>query len=238
MSTICLICARGGSKGVPGKNIRPLGGIPLIGHAIRTALLSGSFTSVIVSTDSQEIATVARSHGAEVPFMRPPELASDHSGKVDAMLHAVETLMANGRNIEEVVDLDPTVPFLTVEEVNGCLRMLREDDCDTVVGVTQAHINPYFNMVEMNSSGFLQLSKSDSGDLFSAFKRRQDCPQVYSLHGLIGFKVAPFLKNRHVYNRRTKAVICPPERSLMIDTELEFRFAEFLSGDVQKKAQR
>ncbi len=237
MSTICLICARGGSKGVPGKNIRLLGGTPLIGHAIRTALSSGSFDSVIVSTDSLEIAEVARSYGAEVPFLRPPELATDQSGKVDAMLHAVETLMANGRSVDEVVDLDPTVPFLTAEDVNACLRLLREVDCDTVVGVTQAHINPYFNMVEIARSGYLQLSKSDSGDLFSSFKRRQDCPPVYSLHGLIGFKVLPFLKNRHVYNRRTKAVICPPERSLMIDTELEFRFAEFLNATMQNKDQ-
>lgn len=228
MKTICLICARGGSKGVPGKNIRVLGDRPLIAHSIQMAQRSAFFDAVVVSTDSEEIASVAREFGAEVPFMRPPELATDQSGKVDAMLYTIERLIAEGRSIDRVVDLDPTVPFLNASDVANCVAVLREQDCDTAVGVTPAHINPYFNMVEVNDRGFLRLSKTDSGDFTANYKRRQDCPPVYSLHGLIGFKVLPFLKNRHVYNQRTLPVVCPPERSIMIDTELEFKFAEFM----------
>ncbi len=229
MNAICLICARGGSKGVPRKNIRPLGGIPLLAHSIRTAIASGSFAAVVVSTEDEAIAEVARAWGAEVPFMRPAALATDESGKVGAMLHAVESLLAEGRAFDIVVDKDPTVPFLDATDMKACLDLLlMHDTCDVVAGVTESHVNPYFHLVEVNDQGFLRVSKGPVDDMRPAYVRRQDCPPVYSLHGLIGLKVAPFLKRRQVYSPHTLPLICPPERSVMIDTELEFEFAQFL----------
>lgn len=229
MSTICLICARGGSKGVPRKNIRPLGGIPLIAHSIRRALASDLFASVVVSTEDEAIAEAARGEGALVPFMRPAELATDECGKVGAMLHAVETLRAQGHVFDVVLDRDPTVPFLNADDMKGCLELLRQrGDCDVVAGVSPVHVNPYFHLVESNEEGYLRISKGAQDDMRSNFLRRQDCPEVWTLHGLIGLKVDAFLKRRTVYSPHTLPFRTPEHRSIMIDHELEFRFAEFL----------
>lgn len=227
-SVLCLICARGGSKGVPRKNIRHLAGKPLIAHSIQQAQSLGIFAAVVVSTDDAEIARTAIDYGAEVPFLRPPHLASDTASKVDAMLYTVETLRAAERTFDLIVDKDPTVPFIGAKEMKAAAELCWSNDADAVIGVAESHINPYFNMVESGPDGFLKLCKEPLTGMASRFVRRQDCPKVYGLHGLITVKEASFRRNKHVYSERCLPLVCDPMKSLMIDTELDFQFAEFL----------
>ena len=226
--TICLICARGGSKGVPKKNIRPLAGKPLIAYSIEIALRTEFFSDVIVSTDDPEIAEISAHYGATVPFMRPSQMASDTAEKLDAMHYTVTRLANEGMEFEFVIDKDPTVPFIDRHDIARCMDALKSPDCDTAVGVTEPHINPYFNMVEIGANGFLDISKNPSSPMVSRYLRRQDCPPVYNMHGLIGLKKNIFIEQRKVYSTRTLPIICPPMHSIMIDYEIDFQFCEFL----------
>jgi CMP-N,N'-diacetyllegionaminic acid synthase len=175
--TIATVCARGGSKGLPGKNIRNFAGKPLIAHSIAQALACSDIDAVYVSTDDDAIADVARSAGALVPFMRPPELASDQAPKVPVIEHLVARLEHDGLVIRCVVDLQPTSPLRESLDISAALRAA--PGADLVVSVTRAGNNPYFNLVEQGADGWLHLSKGDGTT------RRQDAPEVYALNGSI-----------------------------------------------------
>ena len=138
MHTICTICARGGSKGLPGKNIRLLKGKPLIAYSIEQALNSKLFECVYVSTDSQLIAEIAREHGAIVPFIRPKELADDGASKIAVIQHLVSFLEGDGRKIEKIVDLDPTSPLREIDDIRNALNLL-QDEVDVVITQASAH---------------------------------------------------------------------------------------------------
>ncbi len=224
MKAICFIGARGGSKGVPGKNIRKLNNKPLISYAIESALKSKIFTNVVVSTEDTEIAKVAKKYGAEVPFKRPKNLATDSAGFANVMLHGIKELRGLGYEFDVLVNRDCTVPFFRISDMKNALRILKNKKPYAVYGVYQQHFNPYFNMMELDSKGFLKLSKK----LKNRPKRRQDAPIVYQLNGLFAYDVKQFLKYKTPILPRSLPVEIPPECGLMIDTEIEFRLAEMM----------
>jgi len=223
------IFARGGSKGVPRKNIRLLAGRPLIAYAIETALASEWIDRVIVSTDDAEIADIARQYGVEVPFMRPPELARDDSPEWLAWQHAIQTLEANEGKLrmDVFVCIPPTSPLRAVEDVDACIQTLLESDADLVLMVKSAERNPYFNMVLPDRAGYAQLVIPPDQTVYG----RQGAPPVYDMT-TVAYAARPefVLSANSMFEGRIKAVVVPAERALDIDTELDFKFAGFLMG--------
>lgn len=224
MKPICFIGARGGSKGVPRKNIRLLAGKPLIAYTIESALNSKNFSHVVVSTEDKEIAKIAEKFGAEVPFMRPKKLATSSSGMADVMLYGIKKLRALGYDFDIFVNRDCTVPFIRNKDIKGAINLLRKTKCDEVVGVYRQHLNPYFNMMEIGPKGFLELSKKKG----KRPKGRQEAPVVYQLNGLFVFNVDKLLKYKEPLLPKILPYEIPVETGLMIDTEIEFRLAEMI----------
>ncbi len=225
MKTIATICARGGSKGLPGKNIRPLHGRPLIAHSIAFALEHPAIDAVCVSTDDEDIAEVARAAGAEVPYLRPPELARDDSPKLPVIEHLLEFLeREQGRSYERVVDLQPTSPLRIPQDLDACLR--RADDPDEpglVLTAFDSGCNPYFNLVELQGDGSVLVSKG------GGLATRQSAPAVWTLNGSIYVwrRAALAHAARHgMWSVRVAAHIMPPSRSVDIDTAEDFAAAE------------
>lgn len=222
MKTIGTICARGGSKGVPRKNVRPLLGKPLIGHTIEQALTCEEIDEVFVSTDDHEIAEVAKDFGAIVPFIRPYKLATSDAGKLDAIVHLVEHLLATGEQISRIVDLDPTSPLRTVDDILAAVSLL-DSETDCVITGYRADKNPYFNMVEPNVDGFFQLVKQLEGNLLT----RQSAPDVFAMNASIYVWHLDTLK-QGIWTKRTRLYEMPHERSVDIDNEIDFKFVELL----------
>ena len=224
MKPICFIAARGGSKGVPKKNIRIIAGKPLIAHTVEASLGSKIFSHVVVSTEDDEIASIARKYGAEIPFSRPKELASDTTGMDEVLLHGINKLYSIDYKFDVMVNRDCTVPFIRNNDVEGCVKLLEDKQCDVVFGVYKQHHNPYFNMMEPNSEGFLRFSKSIGKKISS----RQEAPTVYQLNGLCVFNCKKFLEYGTIYMPKALPYEILPETGLMIDNELEFRIAEMM----------
>ena len=224
MKTICFIGARGGSKGVPKKNIRPLNKKPLIAHTIESALESGIFEHVIVSTENAEIARIAKKYGAEVPFIRPKKLATSTSGFVDVMIHGIDELSKLGYKFDILVNRDCTVPFIRISDMQNAVKLLKNKKCNAVYSVYQQHFNPYFNMMEKDSNGFLKLCKK----LKERPKSRQEAPVVYQLNGLFVYNVKKLLKYKSPILPKSLPYEIPLECGIMIDTELEFKIAEMM----------
>ena len=168
-----LTCARGGSKGLPRKNLRSLQGKPLIAWAVEVALQCPSLDRVIVSTDDPEIASVAKQWGAEVPFLRPPELAQDETPEWLVWQHALRSIEASGSpGADVLVSVPATAPLRSVQDVEACIsELLQHPDADLVITVTHPHRNPYFNMVT-TSDGWVRLASQPPGPIY----RRQDAP--------------------------------------------------------------
>jgi N-acylneuraminate cytidylyltransferase len=226
MKGTAFIFARGGSKGLPGKNIRPLGGKPLIAWSIEHALAVNRIARVIVSTDSEEIAAVARAHGAQVPFMRPPELARDDSPEWLAWRHALRYLEATEGVLPPVmVSIPATAPLRIPLDIENCLDEYEKGDADIVITVTDAHRSPYFNMVKSRSDGTVGLVIPPQ----SAIARRQDVAVVYDVT-TVAYVVRPEFVMSHgsAFEGRVRAVHVPTERAIDIDTLLDFQIAECL----------
>lgn len=222
MSTIVTICARGGSQGVPGKNIRPLLGKPLIVYTIEQASDCIGVDGVYVSTDDPRIAETARAAGAEVPCLRPAGLATASAPKIPVIQHLVEQVERTGVQVTRVVDLDPTSPLREVFDIETCMRML-DAQTDVVITGYEAEKNPYFNMVEYRADGTVSLVKT----LTQPVESRQQAPKVYSMNASI------YVWHRHTLDRglwggRVKLYVMPRERSIDIDTSLDFKLVELL----------
>jgi len=224
MKPICLIAARGGSKGVPKKNIRKLAGKPLIAYTIEKALDSNIFSSVIVSTENKEIAKISKKFGAEVPFVRPKKLATDSASTDDVIIHAIKKLYSLDYKFEIMVSRDCTVPFIRNSDIRGSIKLLAKEKCDLVCGVYKQHHNPYFNLMEPNSKGFLKFSKNTR----NGFIGRQNAPVVFQLNGLFSFYTERLLKYGKLYMPKILPYEIPLETGLMIDTEFEFKIAEMI----------
>jgi len=226
MKTVAFIFARGGSKGLPGKNIRPLGGKPLIAWSIEHALAVERIDRVIVSTDSDEIATISKQYGAEVPFIRPANLAMDGSPEWLAWRHGLEYLKEDTGAIPEfMVSLPATAPLRSTTDINNCLDEYEKGSVDVVITVTNAHRSPYFNMVKENSDGTYGLVNTPP----SSVKRRQDAPMVYDMATVCYVVNSEFVMlHDSIFEGRVRAVHVPIERAIDIDTLLDFQIAEVL----------
>ena len=222
MSTIATICARGGSRGVPGKNIRPLLGKPLIVYTIEQALACPRIDAVYVSTDDEAIAGVARKAGAKVPFLRPAELATAEAPKMPVIRHLVSALEAQGMRAERIVDLDPTSPLRDLADIDACLGLL-DAATDVVITGYEADKNPYFNMVEAGVDGTVRLVKTPAQGVFT----RQSAPRVYAMNASVYVWHRRTL-DKGLWDGRARLHVMPRERSVDIDSEFDFRLVELL----------
>ena len=233
MKATAFIFARGGSKGLPGKNIRPLGGKPLIAWSIEHALAVNRIERVIVSTDSEEIATVALKYGAKVPFIRPAELARDDSPEWLAWRHALHYLQeSEGALPQMMVSVPATAPLRLPLDIENCLNEYEKGDADMVITVTDAHRSPYFNMVKAHPDGTVGLVIPPR----SAIARRQDAPTVYDVT-TVAYVVRPkfVMSHNSAFEGRVRAVHVPTERAIDIDTLLDFQIAECLLNIREQK---
>lgn len=226
MKRLCTICARGGSKGVKGKNLLTLAGKPLLAHSIEQALMSGLFDTVAVSSDSTEILEIAH-HGGNVHLVRrPPELATDYAPKIPAIRHCVlEVERVTGEDFDTIVDLDATSPLRDVLDIAGAIKLLEESGCENVITGTPARRSPYFNLVELDRNGFVNLSKP----LPVSIVRRQDSPACFDMNASIYvWQRAALMEKDTVFNMGTRLFVMPQERSVDIDSELDLQIVEFL----------
>jgi CMP-N-acetylneuraminic acid synthetase len=229
---IVLICARGGSKGLPGKNIKPLNGIPLIGWSINIAKKINRVSRIVVSTDSDQIAKVALEYGAKVPFMRPKELAQDDSPEWLVWRHAIKHIeMDVNEGIDAIVVLPATAPLRSIEDVNACIDLFESEEIDSVITVSKANRSPYFNMIVNNDSNYSSLVIPPKGQII----RRQDAPEVYDMTTVAYVINANFIKNYSgIFEGRVKSVSIPRRRAIDIDNLMDFQIAECLLN--QKKS--
>ena len=227
MRDLVLIPARGGSKGIPRKNIKPLNGRPLIYYTLDAACAVESPENICVSTDSEEILRIVTEYGLSVPFKRPAYLATDEAGSYDVVRHAINFYEQRGINYDRVLLLQPTSPFRTETHIREAL-ILYQPGVDMVVSVKLAQANPYFNLFEEAPDGFLTPSKPGN------FSRRQDCPAVYEYNGAIYVMNVQSLKNGPpgTFSKIIKYVM-NEEDSLDIDTNIDWIVAEAILS--QKK---
>lgn len=228
MNVVGLICARGGSKGLPKKNTRLLSGKPLITWAIEQAEAMKRLHRIIVSTDSEEIASIARRCGAATPFLRPAALARDDSPEWLVWRHALTYLRdSEGAFPDALVVIPATAPLRHVADLDRCLDEYERGDCDVVITVTDSQRSPYFNMVALRPDGTVGLVIPPT----TMVTRRQDAPTVYDMT-TVGYVASPqfVMTQNGIFEGKVRSVHVPPERALDIDTELDFRIAEFLMG--------
>jgi len=223
MNTVITICARGGSQGLPGKNLRPLLGKPLIAWTIEQARECGLAQGIFVSTDDDEIASVAKSCGATVPFLRPAELATASAPKLPVIQHLVGWIENHEMPVGRIIDLDPTSPLRDVADIRACAELL-DEETDAVITGYESDKNPYFNMVEKMPSGFYERVCAPSAEVAG----RQLAPKVYAMNASI-----------YAWHRRTLASSLwafprirlhqmPRERSIDIDHAIDFELVELL----------
>lgn len=225
MNITCVIGARGGSKGLSGKNIRPLLGKPLIAWSIEQALACPEISRVVVSTDSEVIAKAACEYGAEVPFMRPAELANDLAGKWEVWQHALATCDGYYPDpIDVYVDLDCTSPLRDVEDISKAIAQFKACGADAVFSVCNARKNPYFNMLEV-VGGCQRISKA----LPHPISRRQDAPAVFEHVASIYVLSPAYLKSgTSLLSGCTQGYNIDASKSLDVDSELDFELIKYL----------
>lgn len=228
MSRICTICARGGSKGVKNKNLKFILGKPLIAHSILQAKASGLFDVIAVSSDSQEILQAAKKYGADIVIERPAELATDTAAKLPVIQHCVEEAeKMSGLVFDTMVDIDATSPLRTVDDLKNSIDLLENHEQATnLITGAPSRRSPYFNLVEENLKGFVQLSK----ELPAAIVRRQDAPKSFDMNASIYiWKRDTFFKEVSIFTPYTILYEMPEERSIDIDSELDFEFVSFIA---------
>ncbi len=227
MFILGMICCRGGSKAVPGKNIKLLRGKPLIAYTIESALNCSRLNDVIVSTDDVVIANTAKKYGAQIPFIRPSELATDTASKWPVFIHAVEYYEQQfSQKVDYIVDMDVTVPLKTGQDIDAAIKTaLDNHQVDVVITGYEPERNPYFNMMEINAAGFAEIVKKTQQLLV----RRQDAPLVYSITPA-AFVIKRSALDHYEHWSRAKCKIhpMPRERAIDIDTEMDFKIVEFL----------
>ena len=223
-ATIAVLPARSGSKGIQDKNIVEIVGHPLIAYSIAVAKKTADIDRVIVSTDSEEYAGIARYYGAEVPFMRPKYLAADNTPMTPVLLHAVEKLNSLGIFFEIFVLRDCTVPFIDASDMKGAIKLLKKSNCHSIYGSVKAHPNPYFQMWELDKKGFLKISKTTN----KTITRRQDAPIVYTIDGVFVFWTKKFLDTRKCESGKMLPYEISKEHGHMIDSQFDFKVAKLL----------
>lgn len=226
MKYLVVIPARGGSKGIPRKNIKPFGGKPLIYYAIDTARAIVPDEDICVSTDDDEIIQVVEDYGLKVPFKRPEELATDTAGTYEVLLHALDFYEKQGRHYDALILLQNTSPFRTAEHVKEALT-LYTPNVDMVVSVKECAANPYYCVFEENPEGYLHVCKGD-GNIF----RRQDAPKVYEYNGAIYIMNVDVLRSTHMHKMQKRVKYVMDERSSFdLDTMNDWIIAEMIKKE-------
>jgi CMP-N-acetylneuraminic acid synthetase len=225
---IGFIFARGGSKGIPRKNLQLLDGVPLIAHSIKAAFDSKYISRTIVSTDDQEIAKVAKNFGAEVPFIRPSELASDNSPEWLSWQHAIKTIKEDSDYpvMDVFASVPVTAPLRSHIDIDNCVELLLRDNLDMVVTATSSTRHPAYNMIKIDEKGYCDIVMKPK----AIVSNRQNVPfDVFDMT-TVAYVAKPeyVLSAKSVFEGKVKAVIVPPERAIDIDTGLDLKFAEFL----------
>jgi len=227
MTVFGAIFARGGSKGVPGKNLRVLGGISLVGRAVELGVALPSIDRMLCSTDSSQIAQEAERFGAEVPFLRPDALAEDNSPEWAAWQHLANFLLSMGAtNSDLLVSLPATSPLRAPEDVNSALAVFKSNDFDLVLGVSESSRSPWFNMVTRDPSGGVTVAfEAAQGGV----SRRQDSPEIFDITTVVYVTTLGFISRASgMFGGRVGSAVIPVERALDIDTELDLTIAGFL----------
>ena len=225
MKILCTICARAGSKGVTNKNLRLINGLPLIAYSLQQAVETKLFSQIAVSSDSSEIRTTAMAHGATFVVDRPTQMASDTAPKLPAIRHCVETTEKEFGQFDIIIDLDATAPLRIAADIIGSLKLLIATNADNVITGTPAHRSPYFNLVEQDENGIVQLSKP----LKDAVTRRQDSPKCFDMNASIYvWRRDALLNNPSLFVSSTRLFEMPRERSLDIDSEADFEMVEWM----------
>jgi CMP-N,N'-diacetyllegionaminic acid synthase len=234
MNRLCTICARGGSKGVPGKNLRMLLGKPLIVHSIEQARESGLFSAIAVSSDSSEILDSARRGGADILVLRPDEMATDIAPKLPAIRHCFETAERERNcSFPVFVDLDATSPLRLPEDIIGAVRLLETSGASSVITGAPARRSPYFNLVELDDRGVPHVCKQ----LKTPLIRRQDAPRCFDMNASIYvWGREPFLASTAVFYDDTRLFEMPEERSIDIDSAMDWDIVESLMMRRRKAA--
>ncbi len=229
-NALYIIPARGGSKGIPRKNIKLLNGKPLINYSIDVARKLTDDTYIILSSEDDEIINVAKQTGLRVDYRRPMHLATDTAGSRDVILDAMNYADNQGLKYDKVILLQPTSPFRTIEDVKNCVN-LYNNNIDMVVSVVESSCNPYYNCFEIdNNSGYLYISKGDG-----KYTRRQDIPKVWEYNGAI-YVINPVSireKNMGEFSARIPYEM-PRERSLDLDTPMDWIVAETIIEHLKK----
>lgn len=220
---LCVIPARGGSKGLTRKNVKKLLGKPLIVYTIEQAKRSKYIDRIIVSTEDKAIARISRKYGAEVPFLRPSRLASDSASTINVLLHAMEWMeKVEGYQFDILVLLHATAPLRSAQDIDNCIKFLFKKNASNIFSVTEAHRNPYFNMVELKKSKVALVKKSN-------FVSRQEAPKVFDMNSSIYVWWKDVLKKEEsVFLKRSAIYSMPKERSIDIDDGTDFKLAELL----------
>jgi len=229
-SVLAIIPARGGSKGVPRKNIKDLCGKPLIVWTIEQALKSKYIDRLIVSTEDKEIAEISRKHGAEVPFLRPIELAQDDTPGIEPLLHCINWLKNNENYYPDYVcTLQCTSPFRKSIHIDEALEKLIREKADSIIGVCESEISPYW-MKNIENGRLVDFVNGSH-----KYTRRQDLPIVYRLNGAIYIgKTDILVNNRSWYTDNTLPYIMSQEDSIDIDTMMDFKLAEIIMKEKLK----
>lgn len=224
MKILVIIPARGGSKGIPHKNIKSLNGKPLIHYTIDEAREIVDDEDICVSTDDPEIIKCVEDYGLKVPFVRPAELATDTAGTYEVLLHALNYCEQQGKHYDVVLLLQNTSPFRTAEHVKEALK-LYAPDVDMVVSVKECAANPYYCVFEENEEGYLHVCKGDGN-----FFRRQDAPKVYEYNGAIYIMNAETLKTTHMHKMQKRVKYVMDDRSSFdLDTMWDWQMAEMMA---------
>jgi len=226
MKSICTICARGGSKGVVGKNARELLGKPLLAWTIEQAKQTGLFEVIAFSSDSDSLLQAALKAGADIAVKRPDVMATDTAPKLPAIRHCLEQVIVHtGTPPEILVDLDVTSPLRLPSDITGAVELLQKSGARNVITGAPARRSPYFNLVEARPDGTVGLSKVAEPPIV----RRQDAPRCFDMNASIyAWRVAPFLENPSVFYQDTQLFEMPEERSVDIDSDLDFTLVELL----------
>lgn len=219
MSTVAIIPARGGSKGLPRKNIRPLAGKPLIAHSIEVARKCNYIDRVIVTTDDKEIADISMEYGAEVPFIRPEHLASDEATTIDVLKHAIDFLEKEQSDVPNIVLLQPTSPLRSLEDLNKALELYHHNKQEVVISVCEAQTHPYL-LKKIREDSIVDFIEKP------IVTRRQDFPNVYELNGAIYICSKENIEKGYIYKDRAIPFIMNRENSVDIDDEVDFLLAE------------
>ncbi len=224
---LAVIPARGGSRGLPGKNLRPLMGLPLIAHSIRLARMCPEISRCVVSTDSEEIAAAARVHGGEVPFLRPAELAGDDAPMWPVLKHALAGVeKAEGRPYDFLLLLDPTSPTRLPEDVRTAVARLSASDADGIVSVSRPEFNPLWHTV-VEKNGLMTDWLPEAAHI----SRRQDAPAIYRINGLLYLWRTDFVRRASEWRGSGRHLMLevPDERAVSIDDAAQFRRTEALA---------